>query len=248
MNKIIVIIGIAIAAMVIQPLKGFTQDDTTGKALQALHRMVSAYRQAHHLHFDILYRYAAESNPGEYLDSLVGQYKIHGNRYWSQLSNSETVSDGRLMLTVFTEDSLIYLAAAPSTLNVMTMLDTLLPKQMNAQYHYAVSGTEELVTLSFAGGSAYKEVTWHIDRKTGYLNKMVSVVSADQLYDPAVRSLVTGTANAYVVVETLYNNYRENAFDEQVFDTGRYVRKEGQEYVPVGAYENYQVFVGSPGL
>ena len=224
------------------------------QALQAMRRVAATYQQARFLSFDVLYRYAAEDKRNEYLDSLKGQYKVHGSRYWSVLDNRESVYDTRLLLLLFQEDSLIYLARPASAtgqeaaLNPLAMPDTFLLNQKNMDCSYTVSPQEELIGMHFTGNGPCREVTWHVDRKSGYLTKMVSIMRADQLYDPSVRSLVTDAASAYVIVETLYTNYRQGTFDESVFDLGRYIKKEGKGYVTVAPYERYKVFVGTPGL
>ncbi len=241
----------------VSPCRGWGQTpaDDAGKAMQAIRSMAAKYQQAQYLSFDILYRYAAESKPGEYLDSLKGQYKLHGNRYWNILDNRESVYDTRLLLMRFEEDSIIYLAkpgegaAQSGTGNIgLAMLDTMLFNNKEAQYAWKETNAEQVITLSLAGPVACRQMTWHIDRTTGFLTKMVSIVRSEQLYDPSVRSQIADAATSYVIVETLYSNYRQGTFNDNVFDLGKYIKKEGQDYVTVAPYERYKVFLGTPGL
>lgn len=237
--------------------RGQGQDEETIKATVAMRRLADKYQQARLLSFDVLYRYAAADKPGEYQDSLRGQCRLHGNRYWSVLDNTESVYDGRLLAVLFKEDSILYLArpaavAVPAgqggAANPMAMIDTFLLRNKGSRCSYTATPGEELITLSFPGTGPYKQITWQVNRKTGYLEKMTSLVRSDQLYDPAVRAQVADAASVYVVVETLYSNSREGAYDEQVFDLGRYVKKEGDAWVAVAPYDHYKVFLGSNGL
>jgi hypothetical protein len=251
----ILITVMSLAAISSLPFRSWGQADDAGKALQAIRSLAAKYQQAQYLSFDIVYRYAAENKPGVYLDSLRGQYKLHGNRYWSILDNRESIYDTRLLLMRFEEDSIIYLAKPGTGAkqagagNVgLAMLDTVLFNTKDAQYAWAETNTEQLVTVSFIGPVACRRMTWHIDRATGLLTKMVSLVRSEQLYDPSVRSQITEAATSYVIVETLYSNYRQGAFTDKVFDLGKYIKKEGQDYVTVAPYERYKVFIGTPGL
>ena len=56
------------------------QEEQTVKAIQSMYRMAEKYQEAKFLGYDVLYRYAAEAKPGEFLDTLRGQFKIQGNR------------------------------------------------------------------------------------------------------------------------------------------------------------------------
>lgn len=252
MKKLLFLILIVISFL---PFRGRGQNESAAKAIHSLHKLAENYKHTQFLAYDVLYRYAAEAKPGEYLDSLRGQFKIQGNRYWSVLDNRVSVFDAQLLLMVFNEDSLIYLAkprtdtpGSQSPANPVAMLDSFLLQAGNSAYTYTTTAGEELVSMSFAPKALYKKVTWHIDRKTGYLNKMVSVMQSGQLYDPSVRSLVEDAATSWVIVETLFTNYRQQPFDQTVFDLRKYIKKEGQEYVTVAPYEKYKVFLGSSGL
>lgn len=252
---LIVLAGIAGAIGLPFRGRGQAPADDAGKAMQVIRLMAAKYRQAQYLSFDIVYRYAAESSPRVYLDSLKGQYKMHGNRYWSIIDNRESVYDTRMLLMRFEEDSIIYLAkpGAASTQPgaggpVLTMLDSMLFHNKDITYSYGETNTEQLVTMSFAGAVACRRMTWHVDRATGLLTKLVSLVRSEQLYDPSVRPQITEAAASYVIVETNYSNYRQGAFTEGIFDLGKYIKKEGQGYVTVAPYERYKVFIGTPGL
>jgi hypothetical protein len=254
MRSILLMMAVVTLCLVGLPFRGQAQEEATIKATAAMHRLAEKYQQARLLSFDVLYRYAAEGKPGEYLDSLRGQCKVHGNRYWSALDNTESVYDGQLLVMLFKEDSIIYLAkpvaaATPgSNASPVAMIDTFLLRNNGSQYTYTATPGEELITLSLPGTGPYKQITWQVNRKTGYLDKMTSLVRSDQLYDPTVRAQVTDAASTYVVVETLYSNYRQGAFDESIFDLGKYVKKEGGTWITVAPYEKYKVFLGSTGL
>jgi hypothetical protein len=219
------------------------------RALGALRQLQLVYQQAKLLSFDVRYTYAKEEAPVEILDSLDGQYRLHGSRYWGLLGNTESVYDDQLLLLLFKEDSLLYLARPKGAgAGPVAMVDSLLLQQPGSRFGYAETASELLVSLVLPETSPYKKMTWHIDRRTGYLNRTSSLVRSDQLYEAAVRSSIPEAAAEYVVVETVYSHYRNGGFPESIFDLDRYLKKEGTEYVAQGAYAGYKVFLGSTGL
>ncbi len=218
------------------------------KALQALQRAAIAYQQAKLLSFDVRYTYAREEKPAVIEDSLSGQYCLDGTRYWTKLANTESINDDNLQVTLFNEDSLLYVAKpTAANANPMSLLDSLM-KNSNISFGYTETPQELVVTMSLPGAATWKKMVWYISRKTGYLNKMTSLVRSDQLYDASVRSQVTDAAAVYVVVETSYSHYATGAYTEKVFDVSQYVQKIGGQYVARAPYERYQVFLGSTGL
>lgn len=247
MKKILLfMIGLAMAGKELN-----AQDDSRQKAWQALRSLSQVYQQPKMLSFDILYTYSKEDKPGQPLDSLYGQYKLDGTKYWSMMDQTEAAFDNTLLVMLFKEDNIMYLArptAIQATANPVSMLDSFMAKNPNAGFAYNESREEKVIELTMANGGPYKKVTYHISKKTGYLNRMTSLVRSDQLYDASVRNLVAGAATVYAVVETFYTNYKQGTFDETVFNLGRYFKKEGEEYITVAPYSSYKVFLGSTGM
>ncbi|WP_276482886.1 hypothetical protein [Paraflavitalea pollutisoli] len=249
MRKIIYLIACCSLCLIALSTQAQTESDPRAKS--ALRRLASAYQQPAYLGFDVLYRYASESNPKQYLDSLRGQYKVHGNKFWSQLDSQETVSNSELVLTVFKEDKLLFLAKAAAggaPGNPVAMLDSFLVESRANAFTYTSSAAEEIVSLQLPDGGPCKKMTWYIDRKTGYLRRMESLMRSDQLYEPAAQPLLKDAASVYVVVETDYQHYRTGGFGDEVFDLGKYYRKEGGEYIAQAPYDGYKVFLSSTGL
>lgn len=233
------------------PLAVAAQEDMSAQSVQALKRLAAKYQESPYLSFSVLYRYNTENNPGQYLDTLRGQYKLHGNKYWSILDQQESVCDASLQLTIFREDNILYLSKAASpgqAVNPLAMLDSLLAQGKDNHFTYNTTKQEEVVSISLAGNGPCRKITWHIDRKSGWLTLMESQMRADQLFDPAIRSQVADGTSSYVNVETLYQQYQTASFDERLFDLSKYIRKEASGYSAVAPYEGYKVFLGSPGL
>jgi hypothetical protein len=76
---------------------------------------------------------------------------------------------------------------------------------------------------------------------------MISLVKSDQLADPSI-PVDPGTTTTYSIVEAVFEHYRVKSFDEKAFDTARYFRMEGKDYVAMPPYDTYKIFLGSPNL
>jgi hypothetical protein len=226
------------------------QADTRNAAVSAIRQLTQHYRKIPLLGFDVEYRYAAEAKPAVYLDSMKGSVKLSGNRYWYQLDSTEVLYGDKYVVAIYPEDKIMYLSKPSSqaaAMNPMALLDSLLFKAPGLQYSLTSSPNQQIVTVRFEKSSSYKKIDYYINTRTGFLSKMVSTVNAEQLYTPEAQSKLSGE-KTFAIVETCFTNYREQALDETVFDTGRYFKKEGQEYITVAPYNIYKIFLGNPGL
>jgi len=245
MKKHILITGFLLWAVALA-----AQPDNRQAALGILHQLTRHYAQTPLLSFDVLYRYSSEQAPGVYMDSLRGSCKMDGERYWYLLDSTETVCTGKLIVVLYREDKLMYLSApSPQTAgsNPIALPDSFLTKKEGIQYDIIHVGDETTVIIQFGKGYTYKRVEYHIDDKTGLLNRMVSVVKSEQLYDPTVRNVIT-PADSYALVEAVFSHYRQKEFDTGVFETSRYCTKESGSYTTTAAYNQYKIFLGKTGL
>lgn len=220
------------------------------KVLAELRRVSERYRTTPYLGFDIRYRYASEEAPDTYLDSLKGSFKLHGDRYWYSLDQTEAIVTGDIMMLLFREDQVMYLSrpsAAWVGSSPVTVLDSLLTHAEGYKATLKTSGKSSLIHLEFPANSACKSITYEIDARTHLISRMQCVVPATELYDPSVRPVVEGDG-VYAVIDIGFANYKENGFDPAQFDTAKYFQKQGAEYVPVAPYQSYKLFLGSPNL
>jgi hypothetical protein len=213
-------------------------------------KIADHYRNAGNLSFDVTYKYAAESDPGKWLDSMSGNFKMNNSSYWYMLDSTEAMGTRDYALILFREDRVMYLSRPTSqtqSANPLTQFDSLVLKDNRVKASLAEEGSQELVTLEFQPGLVYKRITYYIDRKTYFLTRMISMVRSDQLYEKSVRPMIKGT-DSYVIVETDYNHYQRGGFTEGDLDTGRYFKKVGGDYTAVPPYDSYKILLASSNL
>ena len=231
-------------------LELFAQVQANPGAVEALRALTIAYRDADYLSFDMTYYYAEEKSPKVYLDSMRGSFKMKGNRYWYSMANTESLRRDDFIVTVFNEDRIIYLSKPSPDMagvNPVAMLDSFLSGSQFYSFDLQEDKKEKKLTIHFKDDLPYKKIEYVIDRKTGFISRMTSLVRSDQLADPSI-SLEPGTTKTYSIVEAVFEHYRLKSFDESAFDTTRYFRKEGKDYVALPPYDAYKIFLGSPNL
>lgn len=228
----------------------FGQGDAKAQASVLLRQLVNRYQPVNGLSFDIMYKYAQSNAPQLYLDSVSGNYKISGSRYWYRIDSTESIRTGDYHITLFREDDIMYLAR-PSVNNVsadpLAMIDSMLLQKQNVNYAVRQEANVQVVSLGFVSSRPYKKIEYHIDQQTGYLKKMVSVVSPGLISEGMDPMLESENFN-HAIVEMYFSNYQEGPIDNNLFDTSHYFIKQGTEYTTVAPFQNFKIFLGSTGL
>ena len=219
------------------------------RAIEELNKMTKRYQKPQFLSFKIQYKYSDSEKPGEYLDSLDADFKLNGNRYWYEIANIRTVADGENTVVVYNDDSIIYLSKSALDVlpaGIVGMTDSLFS---NADVAYSIEDHKKttIINIGFSNDSRIKQVGYEIDNRSGLLRKVLQVVNAKYMYDPSLQHEVED-ADKYVVVETLFSDYSEKPFNQEIFNTANYIQKIGQDYVARSPYQSYKIFLGNPHL
>jgi hypothetical protein len=240
-------------------LSGYSQPDQKQEAWAVLQKMMHAYRQPAGLHFQVMYRYAAEETPGVWLDSLDGRFSLSGRQYWYDINNIETICTGKYVILLFKEDQVMYLAKPPAEENGSSagfaaavvspagQMENYLKNDSTIRWNLHDLPQHKKVTIEFTIPAVYKRIEYFINKQTGLLEKMINVVKSDQLYDASMRQAVEA-GESYAVVEAVYTGYKQGNVNSSLFNSERYFKKEGNEYITVAPYENYKIFPGTSNL
>jgi len=231
-------------------LSGLAQESEKQKLVQELNAISEHYRGIEYLSFDIGYKYSNEQQPGAYLDTLIGSFKISGGNYWYRLDNTEAIGNNDLLLMLFKEDQIIYLTK-PSSFSVyqkpLDLIDSLLKNNDIISSSIRTVNKQRKIVLRFKAGMKYKSIEYDIDESSGFILKMRCIVGASALYELSVKSLLENE-NTYAVIEAEFTNYQKTAFSSDQFNLTKYFKKEGDEYIALPPYENYKIFLGTTHL
>lgn len=244
----IVLIAILLSGTLNNVMYG--QDNAKEKVIEELKAVSGRFSNTRGVSFDINYKYSDEEKPAVYLDSLNGSFKINGNKYWYTMAETEGIGNGEFTILLFKEDKIMYLTK-PSTMSVsqnpLAMIDSFLAARPGVKYSIENEKKQKRIMLDFEENSRYKRIEYDIDAASGFLTRMTCIVKATEMYDASVKPQIEDNSK-YVIVEATFKNYKETSFADSLFDTAKYFKKEGEEYIALPPYESYKVFLGTNTL
>lgn len=230
-------------------LHSVAQGDNKQAVMLELNKLFDTYKNSPALSVDLAWYSSPETDPDNYIDSLKGQLKLNGTDSWYSLDSTESLTAGGYTIVLFKEDGLMYLNK-PSAQNGVApslLMDSMLLQNKDVTCSMRQSPEETVLIFQFKSESSYKLIEYIINRKTGFLTGIKSIVKSEHLYDASFRELLE-TKDSYSCIEVKYSNYQINSFDKSLLDVNRYFKKEGEEYIPIAPFDQYKIFLGSPNL
>lgn len=223
------------------------QNQSGSSAIGEINKLATTYKGLPYLSFNLNYYYSQQETPDKYIDSLKGSVKLHGNQCWYSLDSTEAVTTDEFAIALFKEDKIMYISKSPVSnqiTNPITMLDSLQSKSKDISFSVREIADKKIVFIDFNEGMVFKKIEYYIDNKTGLLSKVKMLVRSNQLYDPSLKGLINDN-NSYSNIDVFYTNYNKSPIDDQVFNTSRYFKRNGKEFLPIAPYDSFKIFVGS---
>jgi hypothetical protein len=215
-----------------------------------LRELSASYRSGGGVSFDVQHKYALDESPGMILDSMTGHCIVSGTNYSFVIDDITTVKAGEVMITLFQPDRLMFLTKSTfhqsMNLNPAGILDSLMTLPSDTKSSHIETSKELIIKLDRENDPNLRSQSYHIDKTTGYLVKIVSVIRAGLLSpqaDPALKK-----PDSWVILETEYKNYRKGGIDQSIFDPAKYYTKKGDVYTTTPSYSSYKIFNGTTTL
>lgn len=224
-------------SIIVTGITTYAQNDGKKEAMDILRQLVNTYSSQSALSFDISYKYFMEASPAILLDSLYGQCKLSGDHYWYRLDNTESIKTAGMLVMIFKDDEIIYLSKPTANISAgspLAAIDSMLIESPGISCEVSEENGLQSVVLNFSAHPNYKKLVYRVNKQTGYLVSVTGIVRNEQ--------------KNYAVIEAQFSNYHTGGFDSSLFDTARYFTKQGNEYTAVWPFDNYKIFLGSPGL
>ncbi|WPQ66280.1 hypothetical protein SIO70_15575 [Chitinophaga sancti] len=212
-------------------------------------RRVQAKSQQQPVSFEVNYTYSNESTPGTLLDSLKGKIEISGENYRSTLDNTETIRNAKYSIVLFKEDKLMYLAAnskSASPADPLETLNALLKGATNSTFSYQKRNT--IINVSFPAGGNCKQLSITIDTVSQRLLSMQYILKTTLLMGDEMKNEVPEGYEEYAQVKASFFNYKDIPLNSSRFDEKAFFYKDGDAFKVTPEYEDYSIFVGTPGL
>jgi len=228
---------------IIALLTGLSASAQETKVIEALKHLRQAYGKDA-IAFDLKYIYSNEDKPGVVLDSLAGSIEMEGSKYRCLLDSVETIQNDKYNIVLFKEDQLMYLStgvSASASMDPLVQLDSMFKKAAPQRCAVSTAGRIKILDIGFGENAVCKTMKLTIDTVKQHLLSVDYIVKS---------SMLTGVPedSGYAAVKSVFYNYRTLKTDPSRFDEKRFFRKEGDEFVPVAAYNNYKIVVATPKL
>lgn len=226
------------------------ETDQLRNAISTLKNIRDNYTGNSSLSFGMMYRYWAENDPLNVLDSVPASVQINGNKYHSLVSNTETISNDKYAVILFRDEKVMYLTKPSSVLKGIdsyAMMDSALMKMPGIAASVLKDDQNTTIEFSFPAGSAYKKIIFTADNKNMMFRKIMYVMKTELLQDEDTPDEMKEKSE-YSVVETTFFNYNRDVIDESVFDEKKYFIKDKKEYSVTEQFKDFKIFVGSPNL
>ncbi|MCW3463665.1 hypothetical protein [Chitinophaga nivalis] len=207
----------------------------------------SSYRQA--ISFDVKYTYANESRPDILLDSLEGNMQQSGSYFRCVLGATETFGNNRYNVAAFTEDQLLYIAAAtPDSLRPSPLSYISQALQQSGIQQCVMTQQKALKTarFTFPDNQSFKFMEMTVDTTTWQLQRIIMTVKTEMLVSNGMRP--GAGYDDYALVIMTFMHYTPLTAEQRRFDEQAYFNKVGKEFKPAGRFAGYQVYIGSPQL
>lgn len=219
------------------------------KAIEMLGKVSKTYDSGQ-VSFDINYTYANESQPQILLDSLNGNIILAEGNCFSQLRNTIFLTNRRYSIAVFKEDKLMHVSRPVSKdsmdITPMQIITTSI-RQAGVKSCVITDKKEEAqIRFTFSSETAYKYMEIVLDTRNWRIQQLRYVVKSELALEASEQP--GGIYEPYALVKAIFNHYRTDDADPAVFDERQFFTRTPTALVPVPAYEDYEVFIGSPNL
>jgi hypothetical protein len=234
-----------------------TRADSSSDLKVFLTKIKQAYGKATYLQFRLTYRYANERQPGQYLDSLLGEVEMDKGRSRTVLDGMETVLNDRYIIQIIPDNKVIYLAAAHTapassavTQNPVAMMDSLFAHKEGMKTSVEHEEGTDILNLDMPAGQAYSKLRMTIDNRTGYFREVeyslntASLVGEEMIDRPGH----PGPYQSRGRIQIVFTDYRNGQFDDRIFSEDNFFTRVSGRYEPAARFKNYHLYLASSNL
>ncbi len=226
--------------------------DSTGLIRSFMHQLQAKYRSAGYLGFHIKYLYANDGRVAAPVDSAMGEMEMHGNNCRMLLDNTETIVTDKYTIQVRPEEKIIILSGTHVTGNMdpLGVIDSALAHTGGAQPRLIHQPGEDILAVTFPPGGQFTHVRIVVDARTGLLRRITYAlqtaawVAEDMISRPGHPALYQPNGH----IDIVFSQYRQDGFNEGLFNEENYFNKVGSRYEAAGRYKEYQIFLASSNL
>ena len=223
-----------------------------GRAISMIHHVQEKSLEKP-ISFDLRYTYSNEHTPGTLLDSMEGKIEMNGENYRCLLDSTETIRNSKYNIILFKQDKVMYLASnnnagAAAPTDPLQTLRTFLEGAGKSACTFSHDRKNTIINIIFPAGGPCKQLSITIDTVAQRLIAMQYILKTSMLMSEDVQQETPEGYEEYAQVKASFYNYREMPADNSRFDEKAFFYKDGAAFKVMPAYEDYSIFVGTPGL
>lgn len=224
-------------------------DPQLQKAVALMHKLQAA-GAASPYSCQVEYRYSNVSAPDVLLESKKGTMTVDSNRYCRVIGNTEMLHNDRYDVTVFNEDSLIYVtnaAVTPQNAQPLDNLMAMLKDSLLTGCSVSTKGATKTIRFLFHRNASCKSMEVVADTVSMRVIAVNMVIRTSLMMNGAEPG---EGFEEYAMMSVLLSGYQtlKPVAVATIFDEKRYFHKTDKSLVPTATYAGYQVFSGSPQL
>lgn len=212
-----------------------------GDYQKILRRIQAFMMEKEAIGFNVRYYYAQETAPDATLDSLSGSYILQKGRSWCKVDEMEIISSKKYSISVFHDQKRIMVSPALQPMDqFLRMLDSLAAHSAEIGIKDNRPGHLEIEANLAGQGAESCEIEY--DTKTYHL------LSLRYRLPAALMGQLGGDGGRVLLTLKFFDYNEKPEVDRELFNPGKYIHRQGEEYIPDAAYSGYEVFVSSPSL
>lgn len=196
------------------------------------------------LSFDVNYTMEQSDSSGITRDTLTGNYKLWGQKYYAMLDSNEYIQDGNYNVAVDHDGKVMILSGPKEVFPTILQMNIMEPQFLeNYVDKITVADTNRFrkICIEFKDNAPYKTYLLYYDTAT-YFVSCVKLKIRGQIRTVDQFGSYAPEPNYYTLIKVDFTNYQENAFSGSVFDTSKFFTQVNGVYTVKPAYADYEIF------
>ena len=202
------------------------------------------------LSFDFYYTYANEHQPGILLDSLQCNMQVSNGNCRSLMGNTIILKNKQYNIAVFKDDKLIHVSRAMRGDSLggspLALITTAIRQAGVQACHITSKQGITSIHFDFSLDANYKYMEMQLDTSNWHIEKLEYVVKSTMLKDASEAD--GNKYEPYAQVKAIFYHYKSDHIDPAVFGEEQFFTRKADALIPAPAYEDYEVFIGTPNF
>lgn len=226
------------------------QQPDTARLYREINKLYEAYASGS-LQYDFRYTYAGAHRPERILDSLSGSMETSATGTRMIVGNIEFITNPRYAIVLFREDKLMYLYKpnSVSSPDPLYQMRKLMETGLVSNVDMSKVDRNQRLSIVFDSTAGVKRIDMNIHASSGLLSSIRYLMRSEMIQDG--RPLTDKELQKFgplAMVNMYFMRYATLPADRAHVHESAYFTIENGDYKVTPAYNDYQIYKGSPNL